>query len=50
LARKFSAQVLAHSENRQVTLLYFVEQMSPEEVARLRDALDAAAGDSQRTR
>jgi predicted transcriptional regulator len=43
-------EVLADSENRQVTLLYFVEQMSPEEVARLRDALDAAAGDSKRTR
>jgi predicted transcriptional regulator len=43
-------EVLADSENRQVTLLYFVEQMSPEEVARLRDALDAAAGDSKGTR
>jgi predicted transcriptional regulator len=43
-------EVLADSENRQVTLLYFVEQMSPEEIARLRDALDATAGDSKRTR
>src|SRR5512132_1103428 len=41
-------EVLASSENRQVTLLHFVAQMSPEEVARLRDALDAAASDTQR--
>ncbi|HEY6687628.1 MAG TPA: BlaI/MecI/CopY family transcriptional regulator [Propionibacteriaceae bacterium] len=41
-------EVLAGSENRQVTLLHFVAQMSPEEVARLRDALDAAASDAQR--
>jgi predicted transcriptional regulator len=37
-------EVLASSANRQVTLLRFVEQMSPREAARLREVLDTAAG------
>ena len=40
--------VLASNGNRHVALLRFVEQMSPQEAARLRDALDAAAGDPER--
>lgn len=36
-------EVLAGSADRQVTLLRFVEQMSPQEVARLREVLDATA-------
>jgi predicted transcriptional regulator len=36
-------QVLASSDNRQATLLRFVEQITPQEVAQLRDALNAAA-------
>jgi predicted transcriptional regulator len=36
-------EVLASSADRQVTLLRFVEQMSPGEAARLREVLDAAA-------
>jgi predicted transcriptional regulator len=36
-------QVLASSDNRQATLLYFVEQMIPQEAAQLREALNAAA-------
>jgi hypothetical protein len=34
---------LASSDNRQATLLYFVEQMIPQEAAQLREALNAAA-------
>jgi len=40
-------EVLASSENRQVTLLRFVEQMSPQEAAQLREALQAATGDGE---
>jgi predicted transcriptional regulator len=36
-------EALASGSDRQVTLLRFVEQISPQEVARLREALDAAA-------
>lgn len=36
-------EVLASSTDRQVTLLRFVEQMSPQEAARLREVLDATA-------
>ena len=36
-------QVLASSDNRQATLLRFVEHISPQEVAQLRDALNATA-------
>ena len=36
-------QVLASSEDRQATLLHFVEQIPPKELAKLRDALNAAA-------
>lgn len=37
-------EVLASSGNRQATLLHFVEQIPAQEIARLREALDAAAG------
>jgi predicted transcriptional regulator len=43
-------EVLASSENRRVTLLRFVEQMSPQEAAQLREALEAAAGDGEGSR
>lgn len=33
------AQVLSRSSDRSATLLHFLEQMAPEEVARLREAL-----------
>jgi predicted transcriptional regulator len=36
-------QVLATSVNRQATLLHFVEQIAPQEVAQLREALNATA-------
>jgi predicted transcriptional regulator len=36
-------QVLASSDNRQATLLHFVEQIAPQELAQLRDALNATA-------
>ena len=36
-------QVLASSDNRHATLLHFVEQIAPQEVAQLRDALNASA-------
>jgi predicted transcriptional regulator len=36
-------QVLASSDNRQATLLRFVEQITPQEAAQLRDALNACA-------
>lgn len=38
-AAAFMGEVLAGSADREVTLLYFLEQMPPEEVARLRQAL-----------
>ena len=43
-------EVLASSENRRVTLLRFVEQMSPQEAAQLREALEAATGDGEGSR
>lgn len=36
----FMGEVLAGSNDRTVTLLHFLEQMTPEEAARLREALD----------
>lgn len=36
-------EVLAGSQNRQVALLHFVEEMSPDELARLRTVVDQIA-------
>ena len=42
-------QVLAGSKDRTATLLHFVEQMSPAEVARLREALAQSTPPQQRS-
>jgi predicted transcriptional regulator len=41
-------QVLASSDNRQATLLHFVDQIPPQELAQLRDALNAAEREKPR--
>lgn len=43
----FMGEVLAGAEDRTVALLHFVEQMSPAEAARLREALDQHAQDGK---
>jgi predicted transcriptional regulator len=42
----FMGEVLAGAEDRTVALMHFVDQMSPAEAARLREALDQHSHDS----